>query len=95
MSVVPKKLPVMEKSDKKVPIVMWLVNSEIISILLYDGDISLSEAKKMDGQICFECNDFRSKEIKYSLNRLYKGIIVYSKNNVMKYIETNKGIMYF
>lgn len=95
MNVVPRKLPESEKTDKVIPIVLWMTTPEIVTVCTWQGKTTLKCAKKLDNQLCFELSDFRCNDVKHSLNKLYYGEIVYSNKDVVKYISTNKGILYF
>ena len=99
MSVIPKKLPEITKEDKTFPIVLWMYSPDILCFVKYDhkknGKVTLKQAKKIPGRICYELNDFRFGNVLHCENRAYFGTVTYTKNDKLKIITTNKGKLFY
>ena len=93
MSIVPKKISEIDKTDYKEPIILWVHSSEIFCIARHSTKISLRDAKKLS-HVCYEFNDFLYENVEHHTNRIYYGYSIHSKNGLLKFIVTNKGTLH-
>lgn len=98
MEVVPKNYPTITKSDSIYPVVIWQDRPELIHIAFYDHRrrrrLSLRGAQNLNTQILYEDVDFvTEKGGPFSLNRLYRGIAVFRRND-LKTLKTSRHIIH-
>lgn len=98
-AITPKRLPKIVKSDKIYPGYFWLHEQDIVAYVHYDyknnNSLSMEDIDRMSNVQYEELSRFRRTFENRNVQELFKCMIVYDKNGVLKLIRiSEKDILY-